>query len=109
MDSECFKFVQSFTRPMRCRPDHLILDGFDIDYFLIFNFEPAPECPDAEGTCDINLVPLESEDFLADQYRLVIDADQDAVIRFLDAMGLHRFSSDVRSAISNATAAKAGA
>lgn len=104
MDSDCLAFVRAFARPMRLKPDHLILDGFDGDYFLIFNFEPADECPDAEGTCDINLVPLDSDDYLADQYRLAIDADRDSVIRLLDALGLHRFSDSVRAAVAIATA-----
>ncbi len=88
--------VKAFTRPLRGRPDHLILDSFDHEYFLIFNFEPDNENPKALGTCDIELVPLLAEDYLAESYRLVADANKHGIMRLLAALGVERFSDKVK-------------
>ena len=90
--------MRQFTRPMRGRPDHLILDEFDCEFFLIFNFEEDPETPASHDTCDIQIVPLEAEDFLAESIRLVANAKQHDVMRLLAALGVQRFSDKVKTA-----------
>lgn len=93
------EIVKTFTRPMRGRPDHLILDGFDHEYFLMFDFGPDPENPKfREGNCDIELVPLPADDFIAESLRLVSNANKFGVMRLLAALGLDRFDDKVKTA-----------
>lgn len=91
-------FVKGFTRPMRGRPTQLILDGFDSWFFIRFDFDEDPETPEAKGTCDILIVPLRSDDYLADAIRIVWNANKHKVMRFLAAIGIERFDNKVKTA-----------
>lgn len=97
-DSSLMKFVRRFTRPVRRRPHHLLLDSFDHEFCIIFNFETDPETPESIGTCDIEIVPLPSDDILADAFRVVDNANKHGVLRFLAALGIQRFDDRVKSA-----------
>lgn len=101
--SDCFSFVQRFTRPVRGRPRHLLLDSFDFEFCVVFNFDDSPEDPEAAGTCDIQVVHLPTNDVLADSIRLIANADKGRVIAFLDVLGLDRFSHSVRIAVAEET------
>lgn len=90
--------VKTFTRPMRGRPKQLLLDGFDHEYFIRFDFDECPETPAAKGTCDILISPLSSDDHVADSIRLVANANKFGVMRFLAAIGIDRFDEKVKTA-----------
>lgn len=93
------EFVKSFTRPMRGKPLHFILDGFGADCFVLFDFDDvSDEFPETKGTCDILIVPLASEDFIADSICLISSANKLGVMRFLAAMGIKRFDAKVKAA-----------
>lgn len=91
-------FVKRFARSMRGRPERFILDGFDHEFYIVFNFEECPESPESVGTCDIHVVPLAAEDSLAAAIRVVADANKFGVMRFLAAIGIKRFNDRVKSA-----------
>jgi hypothetical protein len=96
---QLFKFLKSFTRPVRRRPTHLLLDGFDHEFCILFNFETDPEMTDEQrGTCDIEIVPLPTNDVVADGVRLVANANRYGVLRFIAAIGVSRFDNKVKTA-----------
>jgi len=97
-DDGLYKFVKTFTRPVRRCPRHLLLDSFDFEFCIVFNFSPSPEDPKADGTCDIHIVPLPSQDVLADGVRLVANANRHGVMRFLAALGIQRFDDKTKAA-----------
>ncbi len=90
--------VRTFTRPKRGKPNHLILDSFDHEYYLIFDFDEDPEEPKTIGTCDICLVPLMTADPVADTVCLVSCANKFGVMRMIAALGLDRFDERVKAA-----------
>lgn len=96
---ECdFEWACRFTRPKRGYPWRRILDGFGADFFIVFDYEDCPEFPNTIGKCDIQIVPLQSDDYLADAITVVSDADRYGVLRFLAALGISRFDDRVKSA-----------
>lgn len=95
---ELYGWVKQFTRPMRTRPTHLILDEFDSDFFLMFDFTDDPETPDSFTTCNIAIVPLHSEDWLADAITVVDNASKHGVMRMMAALGVQRFNEKARTA-----------
>ncbi len=97
-------YVKQFARPMRGRPERLILDGFDSQCFILFDFEADPETPESLGTCDIGVVPLHCGDYsLDDVIWLVSNAKLHGVMRFLAALGIQRFDDKVKTAFYSMT------
>jgi hypothetical protein len=96
-NTHTLEFVRQFTRPMRNCPNHLILDGFSGEWYLVFNFEEDPELdPKYHGTCDIHVVPLMADDYL--HLRVVENANKHGVMRFLAALGIQRFDEKTKAA-----------
>lgn len=92
------EIVRTFARPIHGRPTQLILDGFDSEFFIRFDFDDDPDTPEAKGTCDILIASPMSDDHLAESIRLVANANKFGVMRFLAAIGIGRFNDKVRSA-----------
>ena len=92
------EIVRSFARPMRCKPTQLILDGFDSEFFIRFDFDDDPDTPEAKGTCDILIASIRSDDHLAESIRIVANANKFGVMRFLAAIGISRFNDKVKTA-----------
>ncbi len=102
-DRALFEFVKSFTRPVRSRPNHLLLDCFDTWFCLLFDFDPCPEYPESIGKCDIEFVPLPTNDVIADGFVVVSNADKFGVMRMLAAIGVDRFDDKVKTAFYQTT------
>lgn len=98
MESKNYEWVKRFSRPWRSRPGYLILDCFDINFFLLFDFtDVSEEFPETTGTCDIHVVPISSDDFLSDAIPIVSNADKFGIMRLLSALGVDRFDDKVKA------------
>jgi hypothetical protein len=95
---ELLTWAKQFTRPVRGRPEHRLLDGFDHEFCLLFDFSEDPETPASKNTCDIRLAPLPTTDVLADAIQLVSNANKHGVMRLLAALGISRFDDRVKKA-----------
>lgn len=92
-------FVKLFCRKMRHQEHKFILDGFDSEFYFIFDCEIDPELPSKyRDTCDILLVPIGSKDSLASAIRIVANANKFGVMRMLTAIGINRFDAKVKKA-----------
>jgi hypothetical protein len=73
-----------------------ILDGFDSEFYLIFDATLCEDKP-KPGTVDIILAePGEHPNETAFQTRVISDAGESGIKRFLYALGVHRFSERTR-------------
>ena len=78
------------------RGDDFILDGFDREFYLRFDVGVDEDNP-KPGTCDIYVgrvghSPKDSDH----QFRLIADARESHVMRFIFALGINRFSDATR-------------
>lgn len=89
--------LATFTRPMRGHPSRLILDGFNMDYFILFDVEEDPESPETAGTVNIAVCRLFAEDKLADSINIVTNANKFGVMRFLAAIGIQHFDQKTKA------------
>ena len=83
----------------RRRGDRFILDGFDNEFYLMFDLSADPENQESIGTVDIYVsevgeVPSNREG----KIRLVQDANRFGVMRMLSAIGIQRFSDATKTA-----------
>lgn len=83
------------AKRVRSNKDKYFLDGFDHEFYLIFDAEDNPERPDTAGTCNILIsIPGEPPGDIA--IRLVADCTRHKVMRFMFALGVERFSESTR-------------
>lgn len=81
----------------RRRHEEFILDGFDGEFYLIFDTDYDPETPESLGTCDIYIADVGSPPMdSARRTRVVANCRRHQVMRFLFALGVERFSEATR-------------
>ena len=77
----------------RRRENKFILDEFDTNFYLIFDVEECSEAPETNGTCDILIAHVGSyPKDSATQIRIVLNCNENKVVRFLLALGVNRFN-----------------
>lgn len=82
------------------RRDYFILDEFDNEFFLKFDVAEDPETPAAKGTADILIYTTGSHPLDYDNgIRVISNASEAQIIRFLFALGVSRFSEHTRKAL----------
>lgn len=94
-------------RALGCRrtSGRFILDGFDHEFYLLFDTDEDPDSPDVNPeNCDIHLrvVGSHPKDVPGDGttgFRVVKNARESHVLRFMFALGVHRFSEETRKAL----------
>ena len=74
-----------------------IIDEVDTEFYFLFDVSEDPETPEAKGTADIILrrvgaPPNES----CDGFRVIANANEMRIIRFLYELGVQRFSDDAQ-------------
>ena len=80
--------------------DWWVLDEFDHEFYLGFNFEDDPETPEARYTCDIHLCYVgSSPQDSKDSFRVFANARGHHVLRFMFALGVSRFSEQTKKAM----------
>ncbi len=87
--------MQWFLRQLgcRCRGEKWILDAFDSEFFLVFDLS-LPEDEEKWGTVDILICDCgHSADDSEHSTRLISNANEQKVLRFLYALGAPRFKS----------------
>ena len=77
---------------------YFILDGFDTEFYLLFDASEDPETPEAKGSVDICIARV-GEPPPGDNVRVVENANNQGVMRFIFALGAHRFSEKTRKAL----------
>lgn len=93
--------MQNFLTELGCkrRNELFILDGFDFEFYLVFDLTWEEELgADKYGTVDILVsstgeVPANT----APQMRIVADCTRHHVMRFLFALGVQRFSEKTKA------------
>lgn len=91
-----------FLRELGCYSHNnlFILDGFNSDFYLIFDTTYDPEISGSKDTCDIcvqsvGVHPKESKS----KYVLVVNASIDDIRRFMVGLGVSRFSMRTQKAL----------
>lgn len=92
------EWVKSYARPMRGQKDRFIVDEFDPEFYLILNCEDAPEGVEP-GTCDVMVVPLLSDDPLAEGLPLLLGATKQGVQSLFAALGSGRFKAAIQESM----------
>jgi len=90
-------WVSTFAKRKRPAQHHYLIDGFDHEFYLLFDFD---ECEEAEtkGTCDILAVLLQPLEAQGTKVTLVSNANKHGIMRLLAALGIHRFNEKVKAA-----------
>lgn len=98
IDDTTWIFVRRFTSPVHRYPHALLLDGFDYEFCIAFDFATYKDVPRKPGCCDIAIVPLPCQDIADEGITLIANANKHGVMRLIAALGISRFDDRVKKA-----------
>lgn len=98
--------VVALLKAMGCRERntslsrYFILDGFDNEFYLVFDASEDEEEPSSKGKVDILVAHIGSHPHDSEsKMRVVTNASKQGIMRFMFAIGVSRFDEQVRKAL----------
>lgn len=84
----------------RGKTKYLVLDGFDSEFYLMFDASEDPETPEAKGKVDILVAEIGSSPHDSEtKTRVAINVGAQRLKEFMFALGASRFSEQTQRAL----------